>query len=55
MPLWLAAYDEEANTIPSWDAPLDAYLHRDLAAKTPAPIGQDEVLENLIANGSQRS
>jgi predicted metal-dependent hydrolase len=55
MPLWLAAYDEEANTIPPWDAPLDAYLHRDLAAKTPAPIGQDEVLENLIANGSQRS
>lgn len=55
MPLWLAAYDEEANTIPPWDAPLDAYLHRDLAAKTTAPIGQDEVLENLIANGSQRS
>ena len=26
MPLWLSTYDEATNTIPAWDAPLDAYL-----------------------------
>lgn len=31
MPMWLAAYDPVANTIPAWDAPIDAYL------PTPAP------------------
>ncbi len=28
MPLWLSAYDPETNTIPAWDAPIDAYLGR---------------------------
>jgi len=26
MSLWLTAYDHETNTIPAWDAPIDAYI-----------------------------
>lgn len=31
MPMWLKAYDPETNTIPAWDAPIDAYLDPSLA------------------------
>ncbi len=44
MPLWLSTYDTEANTIPPWDAPLDAYLCPDLTPEAAAPSGQDERL-----------
>lgn len=39
MPLWLATYDPDRNTIPVWDAPLDAYLSpvaRENGARAPA-------------------
>lgn len=49
MPMWLAAYDPETNTIPAWDAPIDAYFPAPLDAPPPDAVstcaGSGEVSE----------
>ena len=49
MPMWLAAYDPETNTIPAWDAPIDAYFPAPLDAPPPDTVstcaGSGEVSE----------
>lgn len=43
MPLWLATYNEADNTIPPWDAPLDAYIASGVVTPTNEPVGIEDV------------
>ena len=40
MKMWLASYDPEDNTIPAWDAPIDAYLDRPSEFNAVAPTAK---------------
>ncbi len=55
MPLWLAAYDDKANTIPPWDAPLDAYLHIDLAPELAERTDDGRAYKDSAPHESPRS